>query len=391
VIETVRQVSPGLGIAPACEALGLAKATYYRRRNLKRAPAHRASPPRTLAPEERATVLEVLHEPRFVDHAPAQVYAQLLDEERFLCSERTMYRILGEHHEVRERRNQLRHPRYAAPELLATAPNEVWSWDITKLLGPAKWTYFYLYVILDIFSRYVVGWMVAHQESAALARKLIEQTCQRQGITPTQLTLHADRGPSMTSKPVALLLSDLGITKTHSRPHVSDDNPFSEAQFKTMKYRPEFPERFGSIQDARGFGHVFFPWYNTQHRHSGIGLLTPHDVHHGLAEARVESRSRVLAAAYAVHPERFVAGLPRPPARPTEVWINKPMPGLAEPTHAPKPDAETAFAFRAPYSHAAESGRPEVWTENRGNRGLTTIGEAAPKTASPVGTMEDLH
>jgi len=201
VIETVRQVGVGLGIAPACAALGLAKATYYRRRSPTPAPARRPSPPRTLAPDERATVLEVLHEPRFVDHAPAQVYAQLLDEERFLCSERTMYRILGEHHEVRERRNQLRHPRYAAPELLATAPNEVWSWDITKLLGPTKWTYLYLYVILDIFSRYVVGWMVAHQESAALASKLIEQTCQRQGIPPAQLTLHGPTFPTTTRFP----------------------------------------------------------------------------------------------------------------------------------------------------------------------------------------------
>ena len=191
---------------------------------------------------------------------------------------------------MRERRDQLRHPPYAAPELLATAPNQVWTWDITKLLGPAKWTYFYLYVILDLFSRYVVGWMVAHHESAALAQKLIAQTCRRQGIAPGALTLHADRGPSMTSKPVALLLSDLGVTKTHSRPYVSNDNPFSEAQFKTMKYRPDFPDRFGSIQHARGHGHVFFPWYNTEHRHSGLGMLTPHEVHYGLAAQRVAAK-----------------------------------------------------------------------------------------------------
>ena len=266
----------------------------------------------------------MLHERRFVDLAPAEVYATLLDEGRYLCSERTMYRILAEHHEVRERRNQLRHPRYAAPELLARQPNELWSWDITKLLGPAKWTYFYLYVMLDVFSRYVVGWMLAHRESASLAEQFIHETCLRQGIERGELTIHADRGSAMTSKPVALLLADLGVTKTHSPPHVSNDNPFSEAQFKTLKYRPTFPTRFGSIQDARVHCHVFFPWYNTEHHHSGLGLLTPADVHHGVAEERVAARATVLAAAHAAHPERFPAGRPHPPARPGEVWINPP-------------------------------------------------------------------
>src|SRR2546425_1427183 len=385
-MEMVREAGPWLGIAPTCAALGLPSATYYRRAKPKPAPEPRPSPPRKLAAAERGAVLEVLHEPAFVDLAPAQVYARLLDAERYLCSERTMYRILAQNHELRERRDQLRHPHYSAPELLATAPNEVWSWDITKLLGPTKWTYLYLYVILDIFSRYVVGWMVAHQESAALASKLIEQTCQRQGIPPAQLTLHADRGPSMTSKPVAPLLSDLGVTKTHSRPHVSDDNPFSEAQFKTMKYRPEFPERFGSIQDARGFGHVFFPWYNTAHRHSGIGLLTPHDVHYGLAEARVESRTGVLAAAYAVHPERFVAGVPRHPARPTEVWINPPPPTVtSKPNPAPTGSEEQTFALRAPYSHAADSGRPDPRTETQ--RFSTTPTEATASVAAHGAAM----
>jgi putative transposase len=336
-------------------ALGLATATYYRQIKPKAAPALRPSPPRTLAAHERASVLEVLHEPRFVDLVPAQVYARLLDAKRYLCSERTMYRILEENHEVRERRDQLRHPQYPAPELLATAPNQIWSWDITKLLGPAKWTYFYLYVILDIFSRYVVGWMIAHQESAALARKLIEQSCQRQGITPGQLTLHADRGSSMKSKAVALLLSDLGVTKTHSRPYVSNDNPFSEAQFKTMKYRPEFPERFGSIQHSRSFGQVFFPWYNNEHHHSGLAMLTPHDVHYGLADQRVAARARVLAAAFAAHPERFVAGAPRPPACPTAVWINPPANAPSELNLARAPEIETNFAFIAPYSPAAAS------------------------------------
>ena len=269
-------------------------------------------------------VLAVLHEPRFVDLARAEVYATLLDESKYLCSERTMYRVLAAHQEVRERRNQLRHPGYAAPELLARRPNELWSWDITKLLGPAKWTYFYLYVMLDVFSRYVVGWMVAHRESAALAERFLHETCTRQGIDRGQLTIHADRGSAMTSKSVALLLADLGVTKTHSRPHVSNDNPFSEAEFKTLKYRPEFPDRFGSIEDARAHCHVFFPWYNTEHHHSGLGLLTPADVHHGLAEQRIAARATVLSAAYAVHPERFPRGRPRPGARPAEVWINRP-------------------------------------------------------------------
>jgi putative transposase len=330
VTATVTDVGPRLGIALTCAALGLPRATYYRRQRPAGARSPRRPSPRALRAEEQSAVLDVLHEPRFVDLAPAEVYATLLDEDRYLCSERTMYRLLAAHHEVRERRNQLRHPRYAAPELLARQPNELWSWDITKLLGPAKWTYFYLYVMLDVFSRYVVGWMVAHRESAALAEKFIRETCLRQGIDRGQLTIHADRGPAMTSKPVALLLADLGVTKTHARPHVSNDNPFSEAQFKTLKYRPAFPERFGSIQDARAHCHVFFPWYNAEHRHTGLGLLTPHDVHYGLAEQRVAARATVLAAAYAAHPERFPAGLPQPPARPLEVWINRPKMRVTE-------------------------------------------------------------
>ena len=320
-MATVTEVGPRFGIAATCGALRVPRATFYRRRRSQSVQPPRRPSPRALSAEERAAVLSVLHEPRFVDLAPAEVYATLLDEGRYLCSERTMYRVLAEHHEVRERRNQLRHPRYAAPELLARRPNELWSWDITKLLGPAKWTYFYLYVMLDVFSRYVIGWMVAHRESATLAERFIAETCARQGIDSGQLTIHADRG----SKPVALLLADLGVTKTHGRPHVSNDNPFSEAQFKTMKYRPMFPERFGSIQDARAHCHAFFTWYNTEHHHSGLGLLTPADVHHGLAEERVAARAAVLASAYAAHPERFPCGAPHPPARPVEVWINPPQ------------------------------------------------------------------
>ena len=300
-MATVTDLGPRLGIALTCAALGLPRATYYRHRRPQPVPRPRRRPPRALQAGEQAAVLAVLHEPRFVDLAPAEVYATLLDEGQYLCSERTMYRLLAASHEVRERRNQLRHPRYAAPELLARRPNELWSWDITKLLGPAKWTYFYLYVMLDVFSRYVVGWMVAHRESATLAERFIHETCGRQGIDRGPLTIHADRGPAMTSKPVALLLADLGVTKTHSRPHVSNDNPFSEAQFKTLKYRPAFPDRFGSIQDARAHGHVFFSWYNTEHHHSGLGLLTPHDVHFGLAAQRVAERAAVLLAVPATH------------------------------------------------------------------------------------------
>jgi putative transposase len=284
----------------------------------------RPAPPRALSALERQEVLEVLHTDRFVDRAPTEVYASLLDEGTYLCSVRTMYRILDEQGEVRERRDQARHPQYKAPELLAIGPNQVWSWDITKLLGPVKWSYFYLYVILDIFSRYVVGWMIAHGESAALAKRLIRETCEKQNVAPGQLTIHADRGSSMTSKPVALMLADLGVTKTHSRPQVSDDNPYSESQFKTLKYRPGYPDRFGSIEDARAFCQGFFAWYNGEHRHSGIGLLTPETVHQGKAELATSHRQLVLAAAFDAHPERFVRGTPMPPRLPEAAWINKP-------------------------------------------------------------------
>ena len=319
----VEQVATSIGTAPACQVLGVSRASLYRRRRPVAVARPRPAPPRALDPVERQGVLDLLHT-RFVDQAPAQVHATLLDEGTYLCSPRTMYRILDAAHEVKERRDQVRRPAYAAPELLATRPNEVWSWDITKLLGPAKWTYFYLYVILDIFSRYVVGWMVAPRESAGLAERLIRETCAKQGITPGQLTLHADRGSSMQSKPVALLLADLGVTKTHSRPQVSNDNPFSEAQFKTLKYCPQFPERFGSIEDGRAFGQVFFRWYNEEHRHSGLGFLTPAVVHFDQAVRVRDRRRQVLNAAYAAHPERFVKGRPQPADLPSSVWINPP-------------------------------------------------------------------
>ena len=280
--------------------------------------------PRALGPAEQAAVLAELHSERFVDQAPATVYATLLDEGRYLCSVATMYRLLRADGEVHERRRQATHPAAIKPELLATAPNQVWSWDITKLLGPSKWTYYHLYVVLDIYSRYVVGWLLADRELATLAEQLLADTIQKEGIAAEQLTIHADRGSSMASKPVALLLADLGITCTHSRPHVSNDNPFSEAQFKTLKYRSAFPDRFGSIQDARAHGQDFFAWYNAEHRHSGLGLLTPEAVHYGQAEAVHAARRHVLRAAYAAHPERFVRHAPEPPPLPTAAWINPP-------------------------------------------------------------------
>jgi putative transposase len=324
--QTVEELTPLIGTRPACRALGVSPATIYRRRLPPASQPRRPRPKseRALSTAERKAVLEVLHSERFIDHSPAQVWATLLDENRYLCSERTMYRVLAEAGEGRERRDQLSRPAYTKPELLAEQPNEVWSWDITKLLGPAKWTYLYLYVILDVFSRYAVGWTIQHGESASVAEQLISQAVEQQQIQPDQLTIHADRGSSMTSKPVAFLLADLGITKTHSRPYTSTDNPYSEAQFKTLKYRPGFPKRFDSIEHARLFGRQFFDWYNHQHRHSGIGLMTPETVHYGRAETRRVERSRVLAEAYHAKPERFVNGAPQPPKLPTAAWINKP-------------------------------------------------------------------
>jgi putative transposase len=338
-----QQLAPEVGIAAACRSMEVSRATFYRRlcqaERPLRAAQPRPKPVRALSDEERGKVVEILHQERFMDKAPATVYATLLDEGTYLCSPRTMYRILGKEGEVRERRDQLRHPHYSAPQLLATGPNQVWSWDITKLLGPVKWSYFYLFVILDLFSRYVVGWMLAHRESAVLAERLIRETCEKQNIESGQLTIHADRGSSMTSKPVALLMADLGIRKTHSRPHVSDDNPYSESQFKTLKYHPTFPERFGSIEDARAFCQQFFPWYNTEHRHSGIGLLTPATVHHGKDAIVTNQRQLVLTAAFSNHPERFVRGAPRSPRVPDAVWINKPKPtSTSTAILAPLPD-----------------------------------------------------
>ena len=326
--QAIDELVPLVGVKAACQAVGRPRGSHYRwhpKSPPPPKPERVASPqPRALSEVERKEVLRVLHDPEHVDEAPATVYAKLLDQGVYLASTSTMYRILRAEGEVRERRRQATHPATVKPELVATRPNAVWSWDITKLRGPAKWTYYHLYVILDIFSRYVVGWMVASRESAALAEVLIRQTIVKQGIRRDQLTIHADRGSSMTSKPVAFLLADLGITQSHSRPHVSDDNPYSEAQFKTLKYRPDFPDRFDSIEAARLFCRTFFAWYNDEHHHTGLGLHTAADVHYGTAEQTRQKRAGVLEGAYAAHPERFVRKPPRPPKLPTASWINPP-------------------------------------------------------------------
>lgn len=329
VDQTIDHLAPVISKRAACAALGRSRATYYRCHRKSPPPPRRAREskpqPRALSPAERAEVLGVLHEERFVDQAPASIYANLLDEGRYLCSVPTMYRLLRAQDELRERRRQATHPAHVKPELVAYAPNQTWSWDITKLLGPAKWTYYYLYVVIDIFSRYVPGWLLATRESAELAERFLAETIRKHHIVSDQLTIHSDRGTSMASKTVALLLADLGVTKSHSRPHCSNDNPYSEAHFKTLKYRPEFPDRFGSIEDGRAFCQRFFRWYNDEHHHSGLGLHTPADVHFGRAPFIQLERARVLEVAYAAHPERFVRQLPLPPPLPGPAWINKPQ------------------------------------------------------------------
>lgn len=324
MMQAVETLVPEIGVRAAYRVLGVPRSRWYRKKNEAPKPKRSGASFRALTGSEREKVHQTLNSPRFVDQSPREIYASLLDENRYLCSYRTMYRILNEYQEVRERRNQLHRPAYSAPELLAKAPNQVWSWDITKLRRPVKWTFFYLYVVLDIYSRYVVGWMIALQEAAHLAQELIEETYRKQGIQPDQLTLHADRGNPMTSKTLAFLLADLGVTKSHSRPYVSNDNPFSESQFKTMKYRPDYPDRFGSLLDARAWGREFFTWYNNNHYHSGIGLLTPAVVHSGQGAKVLQARQLTLQAAYERHPERFVRGAPQPEPLPRAVWINPP-------------------------------------------------------------------
>lgn len=328
-MEAIFATQPPLRLTQAaCQALDIARSSLFRHRaRLKRPvsePNKRAGPPRALSAAERQAVRDILHQPRFADQAPAEVYAALLDEGAYHCSIRTMYRILGEHGEVLERRRQRRHPVYAKPELLATGPNQVWSWDITKLMGPVKWTYFYLYVIIDIFSRRVVGWRVADTENACLFRELFQHVVAGNDVSPGQLTLHADRGAPMKAKAVAMMLADLGVAKSHSRPHTSNDNPFSEAHFKTLKYQPEFPKRFETAQQAEDFCRRFFDWYNQDHHHGGIGLMTPDQVHYGQADTVHAARQAALENAFRRNPERFVAKKPEPPAKPNAVWINPP-------------------------------------------------------------------
>jgi len=328
LIATIADSKVDITVSSLCPALGISRASFYRvqspssKQPLVDQP--RKLHPSSLSTEERTRVLEVLNQEKFMDKPPRQVHAALLDDEIYLCSVGTMYRILNANQQLRERRKFTSHPHYQKPELLATAPNQLWSWDITKLFGPAKWTYFCLYVILDVFSRYVVGWMVAPREGADLAKELIGQTCDKQMISPDQLTIHADRGSAMKSKPVAFLLADLGVTKTHSRPYVSNDNPFSESQFKTMKYRPEFPDRFGSLEDARTFCQGFITWYNREHYHSGIAYLTPETVHYGKAVDCLKKRGEILERAFQEHPERFPKGRPVHEPLPKAVWINPP-------------------------------------------------------------------
>ena len=324
MIDMALEACNAYGITEACTAFGVSRATLYRLRNPKPKQKTGKHNHRRLTDTEEQTVLDILINDRFVDESVPEIYATILDEGTYLCSQRTMYRILERHQAVRERRDQCHHPEYTKPELLATGPNQVWSWDITKLKGPKKWSYHYLYVIMDIYSRCVVGWIVATRESASLAERLIQDTCLKQDIDPSQLTIHADRGSSMRSKLVAQLMADLGITKTHSRPHTSNDNPYSEAQFKTMKYRHTFPKTFEKMEDAKTFLRDFFEWYNGQHRHSGIGFITPESLHTGEAYKIREKRCQILEQAYLKHPERFVKGLPQPPKIPAAAWINKP-------------------------------------------------------------------
>lgn len=325
-----------VGAQEACRATGMARATFYRLHRPPAAPVPEpagparprsglGSQPRALSAAERRRVLDALHSKRFCDTSVEEVYHTLLDEGVYLCSVATMYRLLRERGEAGERRRQASHPAAVKPELVADAPNRVWSWDITKLKGPAKWTYFHLYVAVDIFSRYAVAWMVAPRESDRLAEAMFAAAFHDQRIRPGRLTVHADRGSSMTSKTVAQLLADLDVTRSHSRPHVSNDNPYSESQFKTLKYRPDFPDRFASIKDARLFVSAFFDWYNHSHHHSGIGYHTPAEVHDGSAGRTRQRRQATLAAAYAAHPERFVRHPPRPPQIPDQAWINKPQ------------------------------------------------------------------
>jgi transposase InsO family protein len=366
-------------VTVVCTALGLARAGFYRWR-YQPLLVPRPAPPRALPQNERRAVCDVLGSERFADQAPAEIYATLLDEGVYLCSIRTMYRILADHAGVRERRAITRHGNYKKPELLATGPNQVWSWDITKLMGPAKWTYFYLYVILDIFSRRVVGWCVADRESAELFRVLFEETLLKHDVPAGQLTVHADRGGPMKAKSTAQLMADLGVTKTHSRPHTSNDNPFSESAFKTLKYQPEFPTNFGCKEDASTFCRAYFAWYNEEHHHSALGLMTPNQIHHGQADAITTARQAVLDAAFAVHPERFVSKPPIPPEKPGAVWINPPP-------KAKKQAPETTSSSNDPILVTPQRSSPDSTGGNRSGPQAArpiTLADGGPEWEVPV-------
>lgn len=379
-------MAPTLGVVKACALLGVPRSHFYRTRAAmpdateaaKKRPPRRS--PRSLSEDERARVLEVLRSERFCDLAPREVYATLLDEGVYLCHWSTMYRLLRVARESTRRRDRRRAHGYRKPELLAKRPRQLWSWDITKLKGPATWTYFYLYVIIDVFSRYVVGWMLTTRESAELAEVFIGETCAREGIMPGQLTVHADRGSAMRSKEVAQLLVDLGVEKSHSRPHVSNDNPFSEAQFKTAKYHPSTPERFGSLEDARLWAKELFVWYNHDHHHTSLALLTPAQVHQGLTSRVLTARKRVLAAAFAKHPERFVRGAPEPAAPPNEVWINPPLATEAmSVSAAPSPGSEL------PVGGAVSRGNSEAALDAAAASGYAGPGEARQHVIQATG------
>ena len=328
MIGHVEELIALITVKAACEVLAIPRSMFYRAQSAEapRVARELALPARALQPTERQFVLDTLDGERFQDQAPREVYAALLDEQTYLCHWRTMYRILAENQQICERRNQLRHPVYAKPELLAMAPNQVWSWDITVLRGPDKWTAFYLYDLMDVFSRYVVGWLIATTQSATLAEQLIAQSYAKHNILPGQLKIHSDNGAPMTARTMSQLMTDLAVTESHSRPHVSDDNPYSESQFKTMKYRPDYPNRFAGLLDTQTWARRFFSWYNHDHHHSGLGLLTPATVHFGHAPEVLTARQLTLDIAYAAHPDRFVHGTPRPQSLPEAVWINPPKP-----------------------------------------------------------------
>jgi len=338
MIEGAGALATDVGVLEACRALAVPRRSFYRAQKPKAKPKPRPTPPRALSDEEKARVRSVLNSKRFCDSSPRQVYATLLDDEgSYLCHWRTMYRVLEDHDEVHERRKQRRHAKRVKPELRATGPNQVWSWDITQLKGCGG--FYYLYTIIDLFSRYVTGWMLANRESGSLAEKLIAETCQKQGIEEDQLVLHSDRGSAMRSKTVGDLLRDLGVAKSHSRPRTPTDNPYSESQFKTMKYHAAYPEQFEGLAHARRWARAFFPWYNEEHRHSALSLMTPAMIHYGEAERVERQRQQVLEEAYRRHPERFVGGKPKPLPLPEEVWINQPDGGHNEGESSDRPAA----------------------------------------------------